>query len=268
MVEVARAAEDAGADVLVEVPRQALDHEAALDDCVLERRCGAGPPRAEREEHVAPLVERVRRAGEEEPSARGRVGRIGDDGVELACQLLRQRPAEVVLDARDRKRRVCELNRQEADQRGVDVHHREPRDRRVRAEAVHEEAQRQAGQVVVAEQEHAAPDERAGLVDREQAAELRVHRAVALVELEPGGRAAAHGLRELAHEGLQLVGEDDPAGAAARARSRAEPKPALRRRARAPPASAAPAVSPRRRTAGGARRRRRRRSGPAALQPG
>ena len=104
---MARAAEDAGADVLVEVARDVLDHEADLGDRPLQLHGGAGPSRSEREEDVAaPVVERLGGAREEEGRARGRVGRIGEDGVEGARQLRRQRPAEVVLDARDRERRV------------------------------------------------------------------------------------------------------------------------------------------------------------------
>ena len=53
-----------------------------------------------------------------------------------------------------------------------------------------EQPERQRGQVVVAEQEHAAADEGTGLVNREETPELRVDRAVALVELEPRRRPA------------------------------------------------------------------------------
>ena len=211
VVEVARAAEDAGADVLVEVPRDVLDHEADLGDRALQLHRGAGASRPEGEEDVAaPLVERLGGAREEEGRARGRVGRIGDDGVERAHQLRRQRPAEVVLDAVGRERRSGELPLQEGDERRIDVHDREARDRRGRAVVAHEQPERERGQVVVAEQEHAAADEGAGLVDRQEPPELRVDRAVALVELEPGGRPAPDGARELAHERREPGGTTTP----------------------------------------------------------
>ena len=127
-----------------------------------------------------------------------------------------------MFDAGDRERRVCELVLEEGDQRGIDVHNREARDRGARAVRTHEQLERERGQVVVAEEEDAAADERARLVDREQSPELRVHRAMALVELEPGGRPATDGLRELAHEGRELAADDDSAAAAAGARRAAE----------------------------------------------
>ena len=232
---MARAAEDAGADVLVEVPRDVLDHEADLGDRALQLHRGAGAPRPEGEEHVAaPLVERLGGAREEEGRARGRVGRIGDDGVERALQLRRQRPAEVVLDARRRERRSGELALEKGDERGIDVHDREARDRRTRAVVAHEQPERERGQVVVAEQEHAAADEGAGLVDRQEAPELRLDRAVALVELEPGGRPAADGARELAHERREPGRDDDPPPAAPRACGRAADAQAAAGEERAP----------------------------------
>ena len=66
---MARAAEDAGTDVLVEVPGEPLDHEADLRDRALQLHRGVGAPRPEREEDVTSAVvesvaarERKRRA--------------------------------------------------------------------------------------------------------------------------------------------------------------------------------------------------------------
>ena len=218
--------------------------------------------------HHRPAFERLGRAREEEPSRPRRVRRIGDDGVERAHQLRRQRPTEVVLDARGRERRIRELSLQKGDQPRIDVHDREVRDRRGRAVATYKERKRERGQVVVTEQEHAAADECTGLVDRKQAPDLRVHRAVALIQLESCGRAAANGFRELAHERRELVRDDDTPPAAARARGGRRASSCRLRRARARRASAAPAAAPRRRNACGAHHRRRRRSGPAARPPG
>ena len=92
------------------------------------------------------------------------------------------------------ERRIRELSLQKGDQPRIDVHDREVRDRRRRAVATYKERKRERGQVVVTEQEHAAADECSGLVDRKQAPDLRVHRAVALIQLESCGRAAANGL--------------------------------------------------------------------------
>ena len=150
------------------------------------------------------------------------------------AQLRRQRPAEVVLDARRRERRSGELALEKGDERGIDVHDREARDRRTRAVVAHEQPECERGQVVVAEQEHAAADEGTGLVDREEATELRLDRAVALVELEPGGRPAPDGARELAHERREPGRDDDPPPAAARARGRAADAQAAAGEERAP----------------------------------
>ena len=167
-------------------------------------------------------LERVRRAGEEEARGRRRVRRIGDDGVERANELGRQRPAEVVLNARGRERRIRELSLQKGNQPRIDVYDREARDRRRRAVATYKERKRERGQIIVSEQQHAAADECTGLVDREHAPKLRVHRAVALIQLESCGRAAAYDLRELVHERRELVRHDDTAPAAAWARRTAE----------------------------------------------
>ena len=88
----------------------------------------------------------------------------------------------------------------------------------LRAVVTHEQPKRKRGQVVVAEQEHAAADERTCLVDREEAPELRVDRAVALVELEPRGRPGPDCPRELAHERRERRRDDDSAPTAAGAR--------------------------------------------------
>ena len=267
---MAGAAEHTGADVLVEVPRDVLDHEADLGDRTLQLHGSAGPSRAEREEHVAAdVVERLGGAREEERRSRGRVGRIGEDGVERADELRRQRLPEVVLDAADRERRFGELAREEGDERGIDVHDREVGDRRARPVVADQQPDRERGQIVVAEQEDAAADEGAGLVDGQEALELRVDRAVALVELEPGGRPTPDCPRELAHERREPGRDDDSAPAAGRARScssRGEGR--RRRRARGRQASTESVAPPRRSRASGARRRRRRRSAPAARPPG
>ena len=213
---MARAAEDARPDVLVEVPRDVLDHQADRGDRTLKLHRRARSSRPEREEHVAaPIVQRLGGARQEERRSRGRVRRVGDDGVERAPQRRRQRPTEVVHDAASRERRSGELALEKGDQRGIDVHDREARDRRARAVVAHEELKRERGQVVVAEQEHAAADEGTGLVDREEATQLRVDGAVTLVELEPGGRPAPDGLRELARERREPGRDDDPPPAAA-----------------------------------------------------
>ena len=66
---------------------------------------------------------------------------------------------------------------------------------RARAVRTHEQQERERGQVVVAEEEDSTADKRARFVDREQSPQLRIHCAMALVELEPGGRPATDGLR-------------------------------------------------------------------------
>ena len=94
MIEVARPAEDAGADVVVEVARQRADLEPHLGDRLLGGELDAGPPRAEREEDARPSAgQRLGRAGEEEPRSVRRVRRVGDDRVEPTRERRRQRLA-------------------------------------------------------------------------------------------------------------------------------------------------------------------------------
>src|SRR5580765_836899 len=65
VVEVARPAENAVADVLVEVAREPPHGESHLDDRALEDERRARAPRSEREEHVTAGAERRGRAREE-----------------------------------------------------------------------------------------------------------------------------------------------------------------------------------------------------------
>jgi len=80
---VARAAEDAGADVLVEITDEASDYETHLKDGLLDVEGRLGSSRPEREEHIpAGPVERLGRTRQEEARSSKRVRRVGNDRVE------------------------------------------------------------------------------------------------------------------------------------------------------------------------------------------
>jgi hypothetical protein len=227
---VARSSEHARSDVLVEVADQPPDHESHLPDGLLHAELRFRPLRPKREEHIAALSgKRVRRPRQEQTCGRDRVRRIRDDRVERAQKARRQRLAEIVLKSRDRKRRAPELAPDEIDDLGVDVQNAEVRNGRPGSEAPHHAIDRKRRQVVVSEEQDATADQRVGLVDRQYSPQLRLHRAVALVEVDPDRGRALRQPVDRCDERRRLTVESDSAATACRTgRGALKPEPTVR----------------------------------------
>jgi hypothetical protein len=211
VVEVARRADRAGAHVVVEVPDQRADDEPHRADRTLQLERLFRLARAEREEDVGACApgRGLGSPREEERGAGVRVRRVGEDGVGPAGVCVRERLAQVVADKLDGKRRIDERPTQEVEQRGIDVHDRDPAHGRARAQLLHDERDRKRGQVVVAEQENASVLERTRLVEGEDAADLRLDGAMGLVDVEPRRRGGVRVCRELVRERLERRRDDD-----------------------------------------------------------
>ena len=102
-----------------------------------------------------------------------------------AAQRTRHRLPDVVLHGEGRKGGARKLPRDVRDYRRIEVDDGELRDRGLRAEAPNDTVDRERRQVVVAEDQDPAPHESVCLVQREDAAQLGLGRAMALVEIEP-----------------------------------------------------------------------------------
>jgi hypothetical protein len=119
-----------------------------------------------------------------------------------------------VLESRDRKPRAPELAPDESHDLGVDVEDAQVLDGRFGAEPARDAVDRQGRQVVVSEQENPPADERIGLVEREYPPQLRLDRAVALVELRPRTRRTLRQPIDLPDQRRRLLTECDSAAAA------------------------------------------------------
>ena len=211
-----RAAQDASADVVVEVARQRANLQSERHDRALHLELHARPARAEREEDARALAaQSCDGARQEQTSAPHRVRRVGDNRVEAAGERCRERPAGVPAQALNRKRRTVELGADELEQPLVDVQDSELLDGQAELEGEAEE--RDGHEIVVAEQQDPAAADCTGVVHRQHAAQLGLRRAMALVEFDERGRRRIGKGREAAPQPGDSRRERHTAPAARRA---------------------------------------------------
>ena len=180
---MARPAEDAGADVVVEVARQRADLEPHLGDRPLQRRTArrAAASRTRRRRSTRARREPRSRARGRAGSGR-RVRRVGDDGVEPRRQRRRQRLAQVLPDAPERERRSSSSASMNSSSRSststtASSSMATPNCLAKRSSATDIRSSSPSRRI-------RRPVTRVRGVHREHAPELRLRRAVALVELD------------------------------------------------------------------------------------
>lgn len=209
VLEEADAAEDAAALVLVEVADVAVGDQAEFHDLPLHLQHLVRALAAEGEEDAVRRTgpQPLHGAGEEEPGALGRVGRVGHGDVVLPVELGGQRTAQIVLDGLDAGaepgRRLLDV----IEDLRRDVHDGHPLHDGP-AEHVSHHGDGQGHQVVVTDQQQRTARQRPRREQREHPAHLRLGRAVRLVDRHVGGGT---GLRERAqprHRLVQHVGDD------------------------------------------------------------
>jgi hypothetical protein len=132
VVKVARPAEDAGPDVVVEVSNESADRESSFQNRLLDVEPSLGSAGSEREEHVSTATdERLGSARQEQTRGGERVRRVGHNRVEGAPEWCRERLAEIPFEAPHRKRRAVQLLAHEREDRRIEIEDRDFRHRRV-----------------------------------------------------------------------------------------------------------------------------------------
>ena len=136
-----------------------------------------------------------------------------------------ERVPEIVGGDRDWERRSSQPAPDEFPHARIDLDHREPGDPGADAVPLGEQAEGDRGEVVVAEEEDLLAVERAGFVEREDAAHLRLDGAVRLVERDIRAGGPSGNERKPPHGGRELARHDDPRPHAGAATGVDEPAP-------------------------------------------
>ena len=209
--QLAEIAEHAGAGIAVEIRPHRAHREAKLGEHLLQFEHLRRRPVRERKEAMAVGLrgQRLAAAGQKQPCAFQRIGRIGLDRVERTQQARRQWMAQIVMDDVERQLFARGGLAQKRNAPLVGIDNGDAPGKIVLAQRAAQQADRDRHRIVVAEQQHALALQRAVLQHQQRAAHRGVGHAGRLVQRDVDRRRAGDDLRQPLDLGFERIRDDD-----------------------------------------------------------